>query len=288
MKFRDGCKLNAEALDWCKSALGAAYNGTRISFQQRIQWTDDNAALLRRIAEDPVSSIVEWEVAKEPWQFLQLCLEWNDVVFTKKEKFWKVPVGADSTASGLQLLSAMRRDPVGMKYANLLEPETPSSAPQDAYMRVLEVAKGIAIKDDELKRLAPYLDYRSIGKPAVMLSVYGGSHQSIKKDIEDAVDEIQDELEAQGLKVDKRDMSKLTTLITTASKQVFPAAYEALSWLKRLAKQAHKDGQESLTWTTPTNDRIHLVKDALDEPIKIYTALMARSISEISILINQT
>ena len=25
MKFRDGCKLNAEALDWCKSALGAAY-----------------------------------------------------------------------------------------------------------------------------------------------------------------------------------------------------------------------------------------------------------------------
>ena len=36
MKFRDGCKLNAVALDWCKSALGAAYNGTRISFQQRI------------------------------------------------------------------------------------------------------------------------------------------------------------------------------------------------------------------------------------------------------------
>ena len=52
----------------------------------------------------------------------------------------------------------MRRDPVGMKYANLLEPETPSSAPQDAYMRVLEVAKGIAINDDELKCLAPYLD----------------------------------------------------------------------------------------------------------------------------------
>ena len=50
-----------------------------------------------------------------------------------------------------------------------------------------------------------------------MLSVYGGSHQSIKEDIEDAVDEIQDELEAQGLQVGKRDMSKLTTLITSAS-----------------------------------------------------------------------
>ena len=141
MKFRDGCKLNSEALDWCKSALGAAYNGTRISFQERIQWTEDNAVLLKRIADDPLSSITEWEVAKEPWQFLQLCLEWNDVVVTKKEKFWKVPIGAGSTASGLQLLSAMRRDPVGMKYANLLEPETPSAPPQDAYTRVLEVAK---------------------------------------------------------------------------------------------------------------------------------------------------
>jgi hypothetical protein len=80
-----------------------------------------------------------------------------------------------------------------------------------------------------------------------MLSVYGGSHQSIKEDIEDAVDEIPDELEAEVLHVDKRDMSKLTTLITKASKQVFLSAYEALSWLKRLAKQAHKDGQESLT-----------------------------------------
>ena len=125
----------------------------------------------------------------------------------------------------------MRRDPVGMKYVNLLEPETLSAPPQDAYMCVLEVAKGIASKDDELSHLVPYLDYRAIGKPAVMLSVYGGCHQNIKDDIEDAVDEIKEELETKVLVVDKRDMSKLTTLITKASKQVFPAAYEAFSWL---------------------------------------------------------
>jgi hypothetical protein len=41
----------------------------------------------------------------------------------------------------LQLLSAMWRDPVGMKYANLLESETLSAPPQDAYMRVLEAAE---------------------------------------------------------------------------------------------------------------------------------------------------
>ena len=46
--------------------------------------------------------------------------------------------------------------------------------------------------------------------------------QNIKGDIEDAVDEIKEEFEAQGLQFDKRDMSKLTTLITDASKEVFP------------------------------------------------------------------
>ena len=54
MKLRDGGKLNEDALDWCKSALGAAYNGTRISFQQRIQWTDDKVELLKQIADNPL------------------------------------------------------------------------------------------------------------------------------------------------------------------------------------------------------------------------------------------
>ena len=52
--------------------------------------------------------------------------------------------------------------------------------------------------------------------------MYGGFRQNIKGDIEDAVDEIKEEFEAQCLQFDKRDMSKLTTLITDVSKEVFP------------------------------------------------------------------
>ena len=63
------------------------------------------------------------------------------------EKFWKVPVEVDATASGLQLLSAMRRDPVGMKYVNLLPPESEDDDPQDAYMQVLlSVAEQMAAR----------------------------------------------------------------------------------------------------------------------------------------------
>ena len=87
--------------------LEHSFNGSRKSLNERVKWTEDNQELIRSIAEDPKSTIIEWEMAKDPWQFLQLCFEWNDVVITGKEKFWKVPIAADSTASGFQLLSAM-------------------------------------------------------------------------------------------------------------------------------------------------------------------------------------
>ena len=271
LKFRDGCKLDAASLDWCRASIAAAFNGTRDSFQDRIQWTVDNLDLIERIANNPEGTVSEWEQAKEPWQFLQLCFEWNDVVVTGKEKFWKVPIGVDSTASGLQLLSAMRRDPVGMKYANLLAPETPSAPPEDAYMRVLEVAKGIASNDPSLEHLKPYLEYRSIGKPAVMLSVYGGSHSGIKDDIQSAVNDIENDLLSKGFKVDHTHISPLTTLITKASQKVFPAAYESLKWLKGLARKAHAQGRDSLVWTTPTGDHIHLIKYDIESET-VYTA----------------
>ena len=51
-----------------------------------------------------------------------------------------------------------------------------------------------------------------------MLSVYGRCHQNIEADIDDDVDEIQVELEVQGLKFEKKDISKLITLITNARK----------------------------------------------------------------------
>ncbi len=257
LKFRDGCKIDDDALCWCKAAIAAAYRGTSISFNERIRWTDDNQELIKRIATEPQSTITEWEAAKEPWQFLQLCFEWNDVVLTKKEKFWKVPIGVDSTASGLQLLSAMRRDSIGMKYANLLPPETEDAPPLDAYIKVLEVAKEIAAGSSEDSHLLPYLQYRSVGKPALMLSVYGGTSFGISHDIKD-------ELAEEKVSIDSKSLTQLTKLILIASRQVFPAAYEALDWLRNLANCAHKNESESLMWGTPTKDIVHCIKHSID------------------------
>ena len=156
LRFRDGCRLSDVSMLWIDASIGKAFLGGSTSMQERATWTSKNQALIESVAQDPITNLKVWSGADEPWRFLQLCFEWHDVVHTRVEQFWKVPIEVDATASGLQLLSAMRRDPSGMRYSNLLPPETDEARPEDAYRQVLRVAADIASKDSKLSHLLPY------------------------------------------------------------------------------------------------------------------------------------
>jgi DNA-directed RNA polymerase len=277
LKFRDGCKVTEQAMRWIYSAIGSAFKGTKISTNERIRWTVDNKSLIEEVANNPLDTVEIWSTADEPWTFLQLCFEWNDVLVTKKESFWKVPLQVDSTASGLQLLSGMRRDPVGMKNTNLLPPDTADSPPEDAYIKVLANAKAIAEQKDQ-KHLIKYLQFRSVGKPVVMTAIYGAKAFSFKQKIEDALLKAAEngELREDELPTDAV-LWELASLIHQATKEVFPAAFQALDWLRKLAKAAHENGSQSLVWKTPTNDTIHLVKYK-HESTEIYTSFNGKII----------
>ena len=275
LKFRDGCKVTEQAMRWIYSAIGSAFKGTKISTNERIKWTVENKGLIEQIANNPEDTVEIWSTADEPWTFLQLCFEWNDVVVNKRETFWKVPLEVDSTSSGLQLLSGMLRDPIGMKNTNLLPPDSPDAAPEDAYMKVLANAEVIAIEEDK-ECLIKYLRFRSVGKPVVMTAIYGAKEWSFKKKIEDALlkaiengELLDDEMPTNAV------LSDLANLIYKATKQVFPAAFQALDWLRKLAKAAHEKGSQSLAWETPTNDSIHLVKYGKEET-SVYTSFNGR------------
>ena len=257
LRFRDGCRVTSQSLPVIYAAIGKAYLGSRDSLRTRTKWTADHQQLLNAVAEDPIATIKEWSAADEPWTFLQLCFEWHSVVTLKVEKFWKVPVEVDATASGLQLLSAMRRDPVGMKYVNLLPPESEADDPQDAYMQVLRVAEQMAAKSADHTHLLPYLKYRAVGKPVVMTAIYGATHWSFTQKIKEAL------LKA-GDCPDQPTLNALAKLIYKASRKVFPAAFETLDWLTELGKQAHKQGSDCLRWNTPTGDTVHLVEYECD------------------------
>lgn len=255
LAFADGCKLSSQGELWAAQAVGAAFLGSTKPFSERTQWTLDNKELIRAIADNPLGNQSLYADAKEPWTFLQLAIEWNDVVLDKTKNLWNVPVGADATASGLQLLSSMLRDPVGMKYANVLPPEGAYDAPQDSYHQVLSLARLRASQSPETEHLVPYMVHRNIGK-VTMVHLYGATHGTIR-----------DRVIAVFVKLDQFGKDKEVTwemcdhmayLVEDAAKQVFPRAYDALAWLKQLGNAAEKKGLKEFKWFTPSGDIVNL------------------------------
>tara|TARA_R100000458_G_scaffold49347_1_gene48857 strand:+ start:645 stop:3083 length:2439 start_codon:yes stop_codon:yes gene_type:complete len=258
--FADGCKLDDGGEQAAAQALGSSFIGDKVAHEERATWTYDNKELLKAIADDPIRMCSQWELADEPWQFLQLCLEWNRVVLTKEKTLWDVPIGADSTASGLQLLSAMRRDPKGMEFTNLFAPESKNEPPRDAYKEVLRIARQIAYRDPETAWISDHLEDRALGKPILMKAIYGASQQTNRADIKSYFIK-------QGLfpkTIDYQAILTITKILRTASKHVFPMAFASLDWINKLFVQAKSNGNESMRWTTPNNDIIDLIEYEID------------------------
>ena len=256
LRFSDGCKLDARGEYWAAQAVGSAFLGTKVSFKKRTDWTYENRDLIEAIANDPISLSSQWENASEPWQFLQLALEWDRVVLKKEKHLWDIPIGADASASGLQLLSAMRRDPKGMLYSNLFPPKDSQSPPLDAYQEVLRIASDLANQGSQTHYLAQYLTSRDLGKTILMKILYNASPRTNREDV-------RTEFVKQGLypnPLDDKTITRITKLIVDASRAVFPMAFEAKEWIQKLCKIAKENGSQALLWTTPTQDSIELIK----------------------------
>ena len=135
-----------------------------------MKWTHDNADLISGVATEPLYNRDLWGQAKEPFEFLQLAIEWNKVVLTKTQHLWFIGVGVDATASGLQLCPQCC-ETTWDETSNVLPPENPDDPPQDAYLEVLRVARQLAEgRRDTTPR--PHLTYRGLGK-TMMVQVYG-------------------------------------------------------------------------------------------------------------------
>ena len=260
LTFSDGCELDDRGEYWASQAIGSAFLGSKHGYEERNKWTYDNKELLKAIANDPLSMSGKWEVADEPWQFLQLCLEWNRVVLNKDKHLWDVPISADASASGLQLLSAMRRDPKGMEWANLFAAKSSSEPPKDAYREVIRIAKGLASDNEETKWMVEHIENRKLGKAILMKKLYGASLQTNRTDVKLAL--IEDGLYPKPFSY--KEVYALTTVLNVASEIVFPKAFEALDWIQLLFKASKKNGNKSFSWTTPNEDNIHLIENKVE------------------------
>ena len=100
-----------------------------------------------------------------------------------------------------------------------------------------------------------------------MLSIYGGSQLTIRKRIKEFYD-------SKGIEITKEDLSEVTRRVIKASKELFPAAFEALKWLKKLATiVVERDNR--IQWETPTGNHIDLTENEFNI-IQVRTELMGK------------
>ena len=258
LTFSDGCKLDKSGEEYAAQAVAEAFIGSKVSYSDRSKWTRENKELIKAIAENPLAHIPQWELVDKPWQFLQLAIEWNRVVLKGNKPLWNVPIGADATSSGLQLLSAMRRDPIGMEYSNLFAPEGSNDPPRDAYTRVLEIAREKVKVHNQNAWLEEYLNDRKLGKIILMKKVYGAKQRTNEREIKNYF--IDRKLFPKT--IDYTSIKYLTEVLRDASEEVFPMAFAALDWIQDLYSiaQKKKPSPDSFTWTTPNLDSIDLKK----------------------------
>lgn len=130
--FADGKPIGSQSgADWLAIHGANCYGQDKISFKDRIKWVKDNVDNIHNSYTDPLNCKF-WREAKDPFQFLAFCKEWEGFTKFGMDYVCNLPIGVDATCSGLQHYSAMLKDPVGGKFVNLL----PSDKPQDIYQEV--------------------------------------------------------------------------------------------------------------------------------------------------------
>jgi DNA-directed RNA polymerase, mitochondrial len=140
IRFHNGKPIgNGSGPRWLAAQVAKAFGKDKLPWPDRVQWTEANEAMLRRITEDPLGNRQEWEgEADKLWSALAAAREWIAYLDSGRspEFVTTLPIFIDGTCNGLQHFAALSRDPDLARLVNL----APSDSPQDIYQDVAEAA----------------------------------------------------------------------------------------------------------------------------------------------------
>lgn len=186
LMFEDAKELGEDGVRWLKIHIANLWGYNKVTFDERVLWTDKNLSKIIESATQPLQGDMWWSNAENPFQTLAACFELNECLKLSNPALYKsrLPIHQDGSCNGLQHYAGLGRDELGGKAVNLI----PSNSPQDVYTKVLEIVlrhvdvdslipeedtnKQLAIKG-KLARIVKPLLSRKVIKQTVMTSVYG-------------------------------------------------------------------------------------------------------------------
>ena len=253
--FRGEPIKNEDDLKWLAIHGANCFGFDKVTFEKRIEWSDEFTRTAVRIAQDPISNL-EWADADEPWQFLAWCFEWG-AYHTRVSKNFEthLPCAMDATNSGLQLLSLLARDELGCVATNV----APNDDPQDIYAVVADHTKRKLERDAEQshKYASKWIEFgmnRKMSKRPVMCYSYGLTPYSNRDYVKDwYLTKLQDN----GMKCifGRREVYKaikyLADNLWDSIEEILTKPRQVMDWFQEVASLKAKNNQP-ISWETPS------------------------------------
>ncbi len=238
LEFANGEELGKRGNYWLGVHLANSCGVDGIPFEQRYQWTVDNAEAICGWAEDPLEN-TGWMLTDKPFQALAA-----SIAFIDPDSPCHIPIQMDGSCNGLQHYAALGRNIEDARTVNLIDQEMPS----DAYRRITAVvAEFIRV---EAKLCKPpgllvdgYID-RKVCKQTVMTSLYGVTQVGARR-------QVYEQLEAKGLDPEYlyKASQYVSRIVLKCIGDVCPAAARIMEWLTKSARLIAKN--DLVSWTTP-------------------------------------
>ena len=255
--FADGEPIGVEGLKYLKAHVAACADGTSwshapkpgdLNLDKRVEWTETNLPLLRKIGEAVLrgDDKIKWALPKKPYQFIAACVELVQALDKGPGFVTRLPLTFDASCSGLQHLCAMTRADEG-RYVNLV----PDDDGDDFYRRV-------AFKVSENTEAARYMEGRfdrAIVKQPAMSYFYGSrkggftKNQAGRSRPYGMTKQVADVLDERGVR-EPRAAKLIAHEINNSIEGMVPKAKKVRDFLEGLADMCAEKGLP-LRWTTP-------------------------------------
>ena len=75
LRFSKSKPLTEKGYEWLRIHIANLFGITKVSYDDRLQWTEDHMEMIRDSAANPIRGERFWLQADEPWQALAACRE---------------------------------------------------------------------------------------------------------------------------------------------------------------------------------------------------------------------
>jgi DNA-directed RNA polymerase len=248
LRFAEGKPITERGYWWLQVHVANCFGVDKVSFEERVAWTNSNLEALLDSAIDPLGGSRFWMKADDPWQALAACFELLGYAVNGPDHVCRIAIPMDGSCNGLQNFSALLRDPVGGKATNLM----PSNKPSDIYAEVARVVAAQVKADAEGGNVMAILwdghISRKIVKQPVMTLPYGATKAGMRSQLEQAARKNLPGVIPQN--TSWAACGYLAEVVYESIGKVVIAARAAMDWLQAVAKLA-ASVDCPVRWTSP-------------------------------------